>query len=229
MVAHVTETDDTLKQIEEVKTRVDNNRKKDVATYSTQASTKEEKTRKKNYLQCYLFRKKTGQISKNQPPLKKPPPTEIDTEKSSGSSQKKISPAAQKKAVEAVNEELVVPSKVSTRTKRCQTTPGDYAIKASLKRTGETSEEDNIFDSDLLSDTSLSVLSHSSDSSISNTEPEAITTRARHEISSVCIYQDAISLAEKLLPKIQIPKFYDTLIELSTIELERSIKYKQYL
>ena len=47
LVAHVSETDDTLKQIEEVKTRVDNNRKKDVATYSMQALTKEEKTRKK--------------------------------------------------------------------------------------------------------------------------------------------------------------------------------------
>ena len=98
----------------------------------------------------------------------------------------------------------MVPSKVSTRIKGGQTTPGDYAIKVSLKRTGETSEEDGIFDSDLLSDTSSSVSSRSSDSSISNTELEAITTRVRQEISSVCIYQDAISLAEKFLPKIQI-------------------------
>ena len=86
-VAHVTEKDDTLKEIEKVKIHVDNNRKKDVATYSTQPSTKEEKTRNKN-LSSILLSKTTGKMSKKQPPLKNPSPTKINTEKPSGSSQK---------------------------------------------------------------------------------------------------------------------------------------------
>ena len=87
-VAHVTEKDDILKQIEKVKTHVDNYRRKDVATYSMQASTKEEKTRNKKF-SSMLLSKTTGKISKNQPTFKNPSPTKIKTEKLSGSSQKK--------------------------------------------------------------------------------------------------------------------------------------------
>ena len=79
-----------------------------------------------------------------------------------------------------------------------------------MKSTHESSEEENI-DSDLLSELS-SILADTSDSS--DSELEAITSKLQNEISSVCIYQDEVTIAENIIPIIEITKFYHTLIEL---------------
>ena len=84
-----------------------------------------------------------------------------------------------------------------------------------MKSTDESSKEENIIDSDLLSESSP-LLSDTSDSSDSDLEP--ITSKLQNEISSIRIYQDAATIAEKIILIIDIPKLYHTLIELSIID-----------
>ena len=88
-----------------------------------------------------------------------------------------------------------------------------------MKSTDESSKEENIIDSDLLSESSP-LLSDTSDSS--DSDLEATTSRLKNEISTIRIYQDAATIAEITIPIIDIPKFYHTLIELSTIDFGAS-------